>query len=429
MRNTLIRTSTSALLAALLCSGCIDGDDPFLEEEGSEVPEAEEILPEPAVWRAPRPELDADARRRQREVDRYVRDVIYRGYSIVETTQMYSGDIIDWVDPRTVPGSEIEPPPPLAAAELPPGVELQPTELDEHPYLRGPAGSIPFVRPRFASYVREGSAAGSLASYLDAEEASQSLAQIGNRLYAGYDKNTPNIAVDAFVTQNIEQIEPGTFSLLEVATYCPGPSYKTTAELVGMTVSKDMVNFGDSTQRLRVEFLTKGHQSGHYVGGWDGKYKGLIAAPGRPYAPNIALAQGPQYESRFHIQNYSGNWWIAHNNNWLGYYPGSLFDLITFQGCKAQFYGEVYDSTPSVWTYTDMGSGYYPVSGLGKAAHMRNPYYTLPSGQSVWLDAFADLYPGINPECYQTSPVYSAAAPWNVYFLLGGAGNNIFGCH
>jgi len=429
MRITTSTATGAALFAALLFTGCMQDDDAVVGADPADDLGAEELLPPPKVWNAKRAVLDAEQARRQGEVDRYVRDQLYRGYEIVETTQTYSGDLVDWVDARTVPGSEIEPPPPLDPADLamPPGLELQRTELDEHPELRGPAGTIPFVRPSFPRYV-EATAAASLEEYLADEQTAQK-ALFGLRRYAGYLTGNGIIGLDAFVNQNINQIEAGTFSLLELAASCQGASPDTTRELVGMTVSKDMANFNDATQRLRVEFLTAGSLSGNYVGGWDGLYLGLIAAAGRPYGPNIALTVGPQYESRFHIQNYGGNWWVSHNNNWLGYYPGWMFNLMPFQACTANYYGEVYDPTPSPWTWTDMGSGYFPVSGIGKAAHMRNPYYVLPDGTATWLTNAAAYFGPNFPECYQQSSVFSGAAPWNAYFLLGGSGYTIFGCH
>jgi hypothetical protein len=414
MRHDLFRISTPAL-ALLLCAGCIDGEE-------------EDALPAPAVWRAELPELGADAQRRQREVDRYIMDELYRGYSIVETTQTYSGDLIDWVDPDTVPGSRIQPPPPPTAADLetPPGVLLQPTELDQHPELRGPDGTIPFTRPRFASYVHGDSGHDSLDAYLKADEAPQIWPGVF-RLYSGYRKTVPNTKVAGFFNQSIGQIQPGTFSVLEMTTFCGGAS----AELVGMAVSKDMVNFNDAIQRLRVEFLTAGKNAmGNNKGGWDGKVTGFVAAAGRPYGPNIALAQsiigGTQYESSFHIENFAGDWWVAHNGNWLGYYPAWLFNLINFQGCEAQWYGEVYDPTPSDWTWTDMGSGYFASAGYAWASHVRNPYY-VTSSVPTWLDAPSDMEPTINA-CYTDSGLLYGALPWERYFHLGGPGGNGAGC-
>jgi hypothetical protein len=417
------------LLVALACAACAEiGDDPYdpaLDEE-----DAAARLPEPAVWRVPPPALSAEAQRRQFEVDRYIREQLYTGYRIAETTQTYSGDIIDWVDPASVPGSQIEPPPPISADHLatPDGVELQRTDLDEYPELRGPAGSIPIVRPDFAAYVRGSSGDLSLADHL----ARQQPGVWGvYRYFAGWRQTIQNTGVDAFINQSINQVEAGTFSVMEELTQCDGPTPSTTIELVGAAVSKDLANFSDSVLRLRVEFLTAGYSMGNNVGGWDGTVIGFIPAAGRPYGPNAAVTPstpgGTQRESHFRIENYYGNWWVAHNGNWLGYYPGYLFDLMHYQGCTARWYGEVYDPTPQSWTWTDIGSGYYPSVGYKWAATFRNPFYMV-GANAYWPGSVSEVLPK-NDSCYTKSAITTAASPWDRYFYLGGPGSPALGCN
>jgi hypothetical protein len=410
---------------ALALAGCVaPGDD------GAATDPADAVLPAPAVWRVRPPVLDAEAARRQAEVDRFIADELYRGYTIVETTQTYGGDLIDWIDPATVPGSQLEPPPPLTAADLatPPGVALQPTEVDGHPELRGPAGAIPFVRPQFAPYVRGDASADTLAEYARAVPTGQPAGW--DRLYAGYSKAAINTSVASFIDHAFGQVEPGTFSLIETATTCKGPSPATTLELVGGVVGR-MPVLDDSKVRLRVEFIAQGTAfGGDYIAGWDGWVKGFVAYAGRPYGPNVALlsslAGGTQYESQFTIRLHAGNWWIAHNGNWLGYYPGSLFNLINGGGCEARWYGEVYDPTPTVWTATDMGFGFLANAGYSFAATVRNPSY-VSSGTTYWPDGASTMLP-IDTLCYSKTALAMSASPWDRYFYIGGPGGNGIGC-
>lgn len=422
MRRPLL-LAAHLLLGAILAPGCAALEDPSLDPQVD--------LPLPSRWRAPPPALDAAARRRQAEVDRYVLEHLYAGYEIVETTQTDSGDLIDWVDPDSVPGSRIAPPPPLPAAELPEGVELQPTELDGRPELRGPEGTMPVVRPRFARYVSGAASEASIEDHVAHQiVAGQPAGQ--NRLYEGYYRSIAHTGVKTFVNQGlVNPVEPGTFTLLETATTCSGFFPATTLELVGATVSRDMANFNDQTQRLRIEFLSAGLLTGNNLGGWDGQVVGFVPYAGRPYGPNIALLPsvlgGVQRESAFVIQNYGGNWWVAHNGNWLGYYPAALFNLITTQSCQAHFYGEVYDPTPLDWTYTDMGTGQFASTGFGLAAYFRNPAYVI-NGLDTLLVGPAQAVPS-DSFCYSDSLLLSAAAPWNRYFYLGGPGGNAPGCN
>ncbi len=431
MKN-LSATVTPGLLAILLCAGCLGAeeatDDPTLDQDEAGAPP---VLPRPSVWRVAPAPMPADARRRQLEVDHYIRDQLYRGYDIAETTQTYSGDLIDWVAPASVPGSEIEPPPPVPADQLatPPGVELQPTELDEHPELRGPDGTIPMVRPDFSRYVRGDSSAASLDDFR-AQQLAGGQPWNRYRLYTGYAQLAYNTGVSSYVDQAIGAVEDGTFSLIETGTGCPGWNPPTTQELVGAVVMRDLAGLSSSTLRMRVEFLTAGDNIDDYIGGWDGQVSGFVPAAGRPYGPNIALAAsvpgGAQYESAFRIENYYGNWWVAHNGNWLGYYPGYLFDLMHYQGCNALWYGEVFDPTPTDWTWTDMGSGYWSSYGFKWAAHVRNPVY-LYGASAYYPPAPSAMTPKVNA-CYSNTAIQIGAAPWNRYFYLGGPGGNAIGC-
>jgi Neprosin len=75
---------------------------------------------------------------------------------------------------------------------------------------------------------------------------------------------------------------------------------------------------------------------------------------------------------------YQGNWWLNCNNNWIGYYPISLFNDagLKLQADKIAFYGEIVDSADhSGLTNTDMGSGYFAENEWPWAAYIRSLQY------------------------------------------------------
>jgi hypothetical protein len=227
-------------------------------------------------------------------------------------------------------------------------------------------------------------------------------------------------------------IESGTLSLLEMAVVCRGPNPSATHEQVGIAASRDKHIYLDSLVRLQVEFMTAGDEvTGNQIGGWHPFFSGFIAAAGSPYPIGTVLSVstigGIQYEHPFTIQLSSGNWWVAYNGSWLGYYPGSLFDLINVSACEALWYGEVYDPTPTNWTWTDMGSGLFASTGYGNASYFRNPSYIATSGVSYWADGAANLSPNA-AACYTRTNLLSAAAPFTRYFYLGGPGGEAAGC-
>ena len=141
---------------------------------------------------------------------------------------------------------------------------------------------------------------------------------------------------------------------------------------------------------------------------------------------------GTQYEHRFDIwQDASGNWWVAHNGNALGYYPANLFTMLNSAACESSWYGEVYDPSPTDWTWTDMGSGELPLAGYGYASYVRDPSLR---DALLGLAAYpGDCYPNCSPtpykdECYMRSPLTLSPPPWSRFFYLGGPGGDAPGC-
>lgn len=424
------------LLAASLLSGCGTGAEDREDRLGNaETAPVGQSLPEPAIRRVDPPTLDAEQHRRQAEVDQYLAQRYDDlGWRIVETTQTYIGDIIDWLDPASVPGSDAEPPPRPSPEELQPapGASLALSEFDMYPELRGPHGTIPMLRPSFARYVQGDAAAKSIDDFIINHHV-PGMPAGQRRLYAGLGKVVANTTAMSFTNAFGGTIETGTFTLLEMSILNSGPSPSTTHEQVGIAVSRDKVNFGhaDSLVRIQVEFIAMGDQVGNYKGGWDGLVEGFVPAAGRPYPPGTVFTPstigGTQYEHQLKIQISGGNWWVAHNGNWLGYYPGWLFDLINTSAAEAHWYGEVYDSTPTNWTWTDMGSGLFASTGYGNASYFRNPYYITPLGSSYWADGAGNALPNANA-CYTKSNLLSGASPWDRYFYLGGPGGEAPGC-
>jgi len=414
-------------LSVVLLTGCFIPDE---STPGDTITR----LPDPTIRRVEPPVLDPAQQKRQDEVDQYLAARYQaQGWQIVDTTQTHLGDIIDWLDPASVPGSQEEPPPTLPPEEmqLPEGALLQLTELDMYPELRGPVGTIPMYRPSFAAYILEDSGASSVEDFIKNYQVPGRPAG-ETRLYAGLGSIVANKHVASWVNAFGGTIETGTFSLLEMLVACRGPSPSTTREQIGITASRDKANFGDSVLRLQIEFLTAGDTAlGSNIGGWDGKVLGFIPAAGRPYGPGTALMAsvvgGTQYESRFDIELFNGNWWVGHNGNWLGYYPGSLFDLIPSSACEVNWYGEVYDRSPTTWTWTDMGSGQFASTGWRNAAYFRDPFYSDTAGTPHWPDGALNLSPN-DDACYTRTDLSTGTTPWDRYFYLGGPGADAPNC-
>jgi hypothetical protein len=134
-------TAASTIGTAAVLVGCTGGVPVGLGEPTVVCPDA-----------PPEPVLNEEQRTRQEQVKVYLAQVYTEArWRILLTTKDCAGNVWDFLDPATVPGSEIEPPPPpeyIAPDDVEPAV----TELEEHPELTLP-DAVAMWRPSFMPYV------------------------------------------------------------------------------------------------------------------------------------------------------------------------------------------------------------------------------------------------------------------------------------
>lgn len=426
-------------LASLV--GCSGSGEEQIDNTGATTQSLSAGMPQPTLLRVDIPQRTQEQQRRHDEVDRYLADEYERlGYRIVETTQTYSGDIVDWVDPATVPGSDEPPPPPIewGEGEGPIGG----MELTKYPELRGPAGTIPFSRPSYSAYVNADTSSGKFASiekFIAGQVSGQPAGQF--RLYGGWRMvDTIQATVANLSIWEEDDIENNTFSLLELNVVCDGPD-DGDQDLVGATTSRDRANFGDpadAPNRVQVEIYHKTDDDVGEFSRWaQAPYVYFVPHGSAPYGPGAAYASvssvgGSQYSYRYELKLDNGNWWINHDGNWLGYYPASLLPFFQDdQGCRTSWYGEVYDPSPTNWTNTNMGSGEFASEGWQQAAYIREPFYKDGSGVSRWAEGSGGAGIAVGPvdtNCYTTSAMLSGGTGWTRHFYLGGPGGDDEDC-
>jgi hypothetical protein len=206
----------------------------------------------------------------------------------------------------------------------------------------------------------------------------------------------------------------------------------------------------DSTLRLETEILTDGPDAlGDGKGGWFVTIKDFVPIKGTPYAPGSAFAlatistvDGPQFESLFQIRILEGNWWIGHNGNWLGYYPGDLFQkapipMLQTQACEVDDYGEVSAALDLIaanetWPFTPLGSGQFAEMGYLKASYFRDPTYVATDAAGTWTlqdpnNAIPPPPGDYDPACYTSTPFTAGPPPSELYSYVGGKGDAV-GC-
>ncbi len=122
------------------------------------------------------------------------------------------------------------------------------------------------------------------------------------------------------------------------------------------------------------------------------------------------------FSAEYHL--YNGNWWLAINGTFIGYFPGSIYQggQLSKNAQSIQFGTESVGSP--IWPQE--GSGYWATSGFGYAAYQRNVFYHDMSGNAI-QPTLKPYTP--SPACYSISgPFKSNSTGWNVYFYEGGPG-------
>lgn len=136
-------------------------------------------------------------------------------------------------------------------------------------------------------------------------------------------------------------------SLAEIATIKTIGGQRQIVE-VGWNV--DPVVNGDSNPHLFVY---------HWVNGAPSCYNGCGFVDYAPNPINAGATLSLATSKKFGIQYFSGNWWIAYDTDWVGYFPGSLWTSAGVSGYtnadNVQLFGEVASSS-NVSTCSDMGN-------------------------------------------------------------------------
>jgi hypothetical protein len=388
------------------------------------------VLPDPEGGSADEPSLDEAQQTRLEETEWYTRTVVYKGGEILHSIQLPSGDVVDFLNRDTLPAVYELPALPFTL-ELPPGVELGLTELEQIPeLLELAATATPFKRPTFWPYILGETDATSIEDYLARYQEGGDPSG-PNRLYAGLVSMDPNQGVYGYVNQFRPKVDDNSFSLIEFSVRCPavGPAQ----EMVGVVISVDKKNkFGmnrqklhDDEPRLHIEYARTVNGKVQYV--WDEMDGKFIANPLRIHQPGekvpVSVLGGTQVEHLLAIIQapLTGDWWIVYNGDILGYYPAALFTTLNGGACRASWYGEVFrndlTSAPKTW----MGSGKFVEVGQPNVAYVRNPmFYNFSWGA---LEPQDDLYmTPYAPLCYDRSGL------WTGVFLLSGPGGDNPAC-
>jgi hypothetical protein len=328
---------------------------------------------------------------------------------------------IDWIRIESQ-GEIARAPPPRTPYTVDPArnISLASPELQLSGAELGPRGTVPIPR---SNLTPNNSKKGLPPKQSSKEKSKRQYS--GDHWYCSSDTFVNNLGGSAVYSAYDAWVEnPADFSLLQIAV--------TVAETSKgeQTVEAGWINYPDqeTAPHLFTYYTTDGYTgNGNYIGGWNREVAGWVQYsstifPGSYFAP-LSQIDGPQHEIAIEYLLYEGNWWLAVQNEWIGYYPGSMFSIegeltLADYSDLIYFYGEVYQ-TESALTTTDMGSGEFGTSGWPWAAYMHNIVYDDLSGDAIEWNA---PYWCSDTSRYNVEYFPDSGSSWGTYVFIGGPG-------
>jgi Neprosin len=370
---------------------------------------------------------------------------------IVKTTKTPSGQTVDWIpiESQVTRGKIASPPP---AHVLPARVEdkhrpVKPVsfDLDDLKVERGPAGTVPVVRPNISQLTRTVE----LKDYLTKKggllvnRQRRRLVEPTDPDPAGYFHDIDNqdgtfYGWDGFLNVwdpkiNTPAGNGGDHSILQAWLQNYDKPERQSLE-GGWTVDQSLN--GDTQPHIFTYYTTNGYKKdGDNLGGYNRLHKGWIQ-----YSPSVfpgiringlSTFGGGQTDVSMKFQLYREpnsndvNWWVAVQGIWMGYYPATLYN--GGLGKKVEWIGsggEVYSSLKNPESTKDqMGSGWQAQAGWTKAAFLRNlRNQSDMNGAMVNNNGFpsedAATSGGADPYTIQMD--MESGTTWGSYFYVGG---------
>lgn len=393
---------------------------------------------------------------RQSEVQAYLDRSYFSRFNVLATTEGPQGEVVDWVDPHQLdPQFDSRTPPPSssppsgaslkqaaagAPTPVPPGDDLSASWAEAA--KKAPRGTVPIIRQNFDHYIAGNSGKHSVEefvlSHAKPEPANPASPQPADRfrLYTSKVHTLSNNGTQGWIQYVNPAQVPATnaFSLTQLATLCWGASGKTTLEAIEVGLQKFPGKYGDSNLHFFTYFRTHGGDSGNFIGGYNLDVAGFVQQPGA-FPPGATVPNPPAgqaHQRRLRTTLFNGAWWVQDyvsptSFTWLGYYPigtgsGQIpFDLINAGACETHWYGEVYDSTPTVWHDGDLGNG---VLGTSAGSLQFLEMIIERTAGNVW---FAGTGSATDPACYAMTAISNNGS--TNWFNFGGPGGDGVGCN
>jgi len=285
-----------------------------------------------------------DPRQLNPEISQWL-DARQKSLTIVKTTKTPSGQILDWVPIESQdPAGKIASPPPADSLLVRVEDKQRPVkavsfELDDPAVDRGPAGTVPIVRPDISQLTRTislkdyGSKPGGLLVNKNRPNKNPTEPNPFGYFHDIDSQSTKFYGCDCFLSvwDPLINDPPGPgddHSILQTWLQNYDKPLLQSIE-AGWTVDKNLN--GDTLPHLFLFYTTNGYTAeGNNLGGYNQQYSGWkqyssSVSPGARIN-GISTVGGQQFDISIKFQLYQGNWWFAVQGSWIGYYPASLFN-------------------------------------------------------------------------------------------------------
>jgi hypothetical protein len=380
-----------------------------------------------------------------------------KALNVAKTTTTPTGQTIDWVPLASqVASGKLATPPPVAAprtealhaAEKEAQQTVKPVsfELDDPKAERGPAGTVPVLRPdlsRFAGLTVENflnlTKKGGLkvnpnrpkapATPPDPAGYYHNICNQSGRFY-GWDGrlNVWDPAINTPAGGNGED-----HSILQV--WLQNYDKPQLQSLEGGITIDHSLN-GDTQPHVFTYFTVNGYTSdGDNKGGYNRLHKGWVQ-----YSPTVfpgiringtSTLNGTQFDIGMKFQLYKEpnsndvNWWISVQGIWMGYYPASLYsgglgNYAEWVGSGGEIYSGLADPSQ---THDQMGSGWQAAGGWAKAAFLRNLRVQTDMNGNMANNngtASSDVAKAGAADPYTIDLHMNSGSSWGSYFYVGG---------
>lgn len=380
------------------------------------------------------------------QIQQYADDIIafftqeQASLNVLGTTISPLGTVLDWIDPNTQsPTHQLATMPPLPdLPDLPELTDPVVTSLETgllDPWLAAHPNLVPIPRIDILSQLTQAwncmSLQDVLSKYGDANDHSAPPTESGGGEINPDDKWAHHYAStrqygavygSAAVLQvaNPSVWRDDEFSLAQVALASQSTGPLQTIE-VGW--QKSRLKYHDDLPHIFIYYTTNTyHTEGDYLGGYNREVYGWEPVSHKTH-PGDAVVLGSQMSVWVHM--YAGNWWININGDWMGYYPGSLFDPkgLGNVGDQVSWYGEITDyRLDNATTYTQMGNGQFAGPN---SAYISNILFEAINQTFFYTP---NAFKQDKPNCYSILTYPNSGTNLGSYLLYGGPGKGSPSC-